>query len=280
MSATKRQIIFASPKGGVGKSYAARMFLDSARRGGRRVSAWDLDGATGSLASLYADENPEVGAGREDVRSARAKGAWLDALHGPADDVMLDVPGGALDDLERIVTGGAPSLVAEARDAKRDLVIVSVIGIKRDATGGPHDAIERFAPEPGVHHVVLKNGLFGDVADFVIFDGIPADSSASTPQERKFGRMSDLVRKVGGEIVYLPKLNPLTDALLDVEGLTFVEGINAVGTLGRRHTSSLRAWLKSSEEALAGTWLSPLGDVPSEKLAPRTNGVRYAAVVG
>ncbi len=102
----KRQIIFASLKGGVGKSYGARMFLDTARRVGRRVSAWDLDGATGSLARRYSDRDPEVGAGTEDVRNPRAPGAWLDALYGGADDVLLDVPGGALGDLLRVIDVG------------------------------------------------------------------------------------------------------------------------------------------------------------------------------
>ncbi len=181
----KRQIIFASDKGGVGKSYGSRTFLDLARRAGRTVSAWDLDGSTGSLALLYPDRNPQVGAGIEDVRDPKAKGEWLEALYGAADDVLLDVPGGALDDLTRVLDGGAPSLVAEARNAGRELVVVSVIGIKRDATGTPQDAIDRFGS--AVHHVVLKNGYFGDADDFVIFDGV--DRGPRGPRERPVDRL-------------------------------------------------------------------------------------------
>jgi len=258
----KRQIIFASDKGGVGKSYGSRTFLDLARRAGRTVSAWDLDGSTGSLALLYPDRNPQVGAGIEDVRDPKAKGEWLEALYGDADDVLLDVPGGALDDLARVLDGGAPSLVAEARNAGRELVVVSVIGIKRDATGTPQDAIDRFGS--AVHHVVLKNGYFGDADDFVIFDGIdrPTDDD---PKARKYGKTGAVVRDAGGEVIFLPRLNPITDALLDVEDLTFVQGIEALELLGRRHSSNVRAWLATAETALAGSWLAPNGDVPTAK---------------
>jgi len=70
------------------------------------------------------------------------------------------------------------------------------------------------------------------------------------------------VREFGGEVLYLPKLNPVTDALLGVENLTFVQGIEALDILGRRHTANVRSWLASAEAALTGTWLCPKGDVP------------------
>jgi hypothetical protein len=271
----KRQIIFASAKGGVGKSYGSRTFLDAARRAGRTVSAWDLDGATGSLGSLYPDRDPEVGVGTEDVRDRRAQGAWLDALYTSADDVLLDVPGGALDDLTRVLDGGGPSLVAEARNAGRELVVVSVIGIKRDATGTPQDAIGRFGST--VHHVVLKNGYFGEEGDFIIFDGIPAPTPDDSTA-RRYGKSGAAIREVGGEVVYLPRLNPITDALLDVEKLTFVQGIEALAVLGRRHTSNVRVWLAAAEAALAGSWLAPNGEIPYASLKPTR--ARATAAVG
>jgi hypothetical protein len=36
-----------------------------------------------------------VGVGIEDVRDDYVKGVWVEAFHGQADDVLLDVPGGA-----------------------------------------------------------------------------------------------------------------------------------------------------------------------------------------
>jgi hypothetical protein len=253
----KRLVIFCSAKGGVGKSYASRAFLDLARRAGRSVAAWDLDGGTGSLALLYPDRNPEIGTGSENVRDPESPGRWVDSMHGPADDVVLDVPGGALGDLLGVVHGGAPSLIAEAKVAGRDLVVVSVIGTKKDATFAPIDSIGLFGPE--IHHIALKNGYFAASEGFVVFDGIVNE----TTRERKYGKASDAVRSVGGEVLYLPKLDPITDALLDIEGLTFAAASEAIGTIGRRYSANARYWLASVEAALAGSWLSPSGEVPA-----------------
>jgi hypothetical protein len=260
----KRLVVFASAKGGVGKSYASRAFVDLARRASRRISAWDLDGGTGSLAMFYPERDPEVGAGVENVRSPKAPGKWLDALHGIADDVVLDVPGGALTDLVRILTGGISSLIAEAKVAGREIVVASVIGIKRDATGAPQDSLKMFGSD--AHHVVIKNGFFGDPEDFIIFDGKPAGDNA---QGRKYGKTGEAVKEAGGEVLFLPKLDPLTDALLDDEGLTFAGASEAVAVIGRRHSSNARYWLDSVEAAFTGTWLSPSGEVSA---VPSLNG--------
>lgn len=270
---SKRLIIFASAKGGVGKSYGSRAFLDLARSAGRRISAWDLDGGTGSLALLYSDRDAECGVGTEDVRNPKSPGAWLDALYGEADDVLLDVPGGALDDLMRVIDGGAPSLISEAKAAGREAVVVSVIGVKRDATGSPQSAISSFGSN--VHHVVLKNGYFGAADDFVLFDGIPTPT-VDDPQARKYGKTGDAVRDVCGEVVYLPKLNAITDALIDIEGLTFIQGMEALAVIGRRHTANLRAWLSSVELACADTWLCPHGNVPTSDSTRNRATVRAA----
>jgi hypothetical protein len=260
----KRLVIFASSKGGVGKSYASRAFVDLARRAGRRVSAWDLDSGTGSLARLYPDRNPEVGADVEDVRDPEAPGRWLDAMCGDSDDVVLDVPGGALANLVRVFVGGAPSLVSEAKSLGREVVLVSVIGVKYDSATAPQDAIELFGGD--VRHIALKNGFFGESSKFVIFDGIRVEGSHG----RKYGKTSDAVREVGGEVLYLPKLDTLTDVLLDVEGLSFAAAAAAGALVGRRYSMNARLWLGLVETAFAGSWLDTSGAVPG--MAPSLNG--------
>ena len=153
----KRAIVLASQKGGVGKSTVAKAFIDLARRAGRRVSAWDLDRGTGSLALVYQVRDADVGCACEDVRATRAPGAWLDAFHGEADDVVLDVPGGAMGDLLRFCPGGADSLVDFVTKAGREFVLVSVIGTRRDSMTTAQDAVEAFGAP--THHVVVKNGV-------------------------------------------------------------------------------------------------------------------------
>jgi hypothetical protein len=266
----KRMILFASAKGGVGKSYASRAFIDLARIAGRRVSAWDLDSGTGSVARLYPDRNPEVGSGVEDVRHPEAPGRWLEAMYGEADDLVLDVPGGALPNLVRVLEGGAPSLISEAKSVGREIVIVSVIGVKYDSSTAPQDAIRLFGTD--ARHVTLKNGFFGRPESFVIYDGIMENG------KREYGRTSDMVREVGGEVVYLPPLNTITDVLLDVRGLSFAAACESVATLGRRHSVNARLWLGLVETALAGSWLDPSGGVPASN--GKTGRGRPAAANG
>jgi hypothetical protein len=250
----KRAFIIASAKGGLGKSTTGRLFVDLARRAGRRVAAWDLDAGTGSMALVYADRDPVVGCGTEDVRNPKARGAWLDSLHGDADDVVLDVPGGAMDDLLRFVDG-AGHLVDEMRQAGREVVIVSVIGTQRDSTMTPLVAIEKFGST--VHHVVVKNGHYGDEDQFLVFDGFDDPVTGA----RRFGLPAKEVRDAGGEVVFVRRLNVDTMQVLDIEGMTFAEGAVGASRIGRRWSSYARNWLQDAEEAFAGTWLSVNGEV-------------------
>ena len=102
-----------------------------------------------------------------------------------------------------------------------------------------------------MHHVVVKNGYHGDESDFVIFDGF----NDAVTGERKFGTTSDKVREVGGEVVFLPKLNAATVAMLDVYGLTFMEGSVAAEKIKRRHALNAGGWLRATEEAFSESWL-------------------------
>ncbi len=252
----KRVTFFVASKGGVGKSTTARAFIDNTRAAGRTVSAWDLDGQTGSLALVYPVGDPVHGVAIEDVRDPKAPGAWLDALHGSADEVVLDVPGGAVGDLMRTFSGGAKALVAECKASGREVVVCSVIGIKKDSVASAQQAVEVFGRD--VHHVIVKNGLWGDVADFVIYEGI------GEGEARKYGRTSDMVRAVGGETVYLPHLSAAADAMADDAGLSYAKAAESIETLGRRHAANVRYWLDEARDTFAGTWLDVAGALPAK----------------
>ena len=178
-----------------------------------------------------------------------------------------------MDDLLRLYTGGAATLVDEARQAGRELVVVSVIGTQRDSTATPQSAVDLFGSQ--VHHVVVKNGYFGEEEDFVIYEGFDDPATG----ERRFGKTAVLLREVGGEVVYLPKLNPITMALVDQHEMTFAEGAVAIGKLRRRHSTNIRAWLAMVEKSLAGTCLSSNGEASAATIAvkKRRGGQQLAA---
>jgi hypothetical protein len=256
----KRLIVIASAKGGMGKSFLARGFTDAARRAGRRVSAWDLDGATGSFALLYADRDPEVGVACEDMRDSQGKLPSFDAIFSDtADDVVYDVPGGKLDELVACVPGGEKGLLKAAASAGREVVIPSLIGVTRDQVASAQDAVERFGDR--VHHVVVKNLFFGQQSEFVVFDGFTDEETG----EKQFGRTAEMCASVGAEVVFFPKLDPATSAVLDLNAMSFAKASEAIATLGRRHAFRALYWLDALEEALAGTWLSSVIQAPKER---------------
>jgi hypothetical protein len=252
----KRFVIVASAKGGVGKSTASRAFLDLARKAGRIVSAFDLDGGTGSLALLYKDRDPEVGVGSENVRSPKAPGKWIEALHSSADDVLLDCPGGAMKDLVSVFDDGVTALIDEAKLAGREIVVVSVLGNFVDSVFAPMDHIKLFGTN--AHHIALLNGYFGDQEDFVIYNGFDDENGV-----KQFGKVSAAVREACGETLYFPKLGPITSALLDVKQYTFAKGAEDIKGMGRRHSSNCRTWLNAVHRNLAGSWLDTSGEVPT-----------------
>ncbi|MFZ1126544.1 MAG: hypothetical protein WAN59_15525 [Candidatus Baltobacteraceae bacterium] len=99
-----------------------------------------------------------AGVGLDNVRSPKSKTPWLNALYADVDDVIVDVPGGALDDLIGVL-GRAGAIAGMAADAERKVVLVTPIGVEVDAVLWAQGAVDRFGA--AVHHVVVKNGYFG-----------------------------------------------------------------------------------------------------------------------
>jgi len=255
MGTIKRAIFWGAKKGGVGKSFACRAFVDAARAAGRSVALFDLDGQTGSLALLYPIGDPIAGVATEDVRDPKAPAAWLDALHGDADDVVLDIPGGALGDLLRTFDAGTDALLTEVRGSGREFVFVSVVGTKKDSTATAQEAAELFGSS--VRHVVVKNGFFGAPDDFLIFDG----------DGTRFGKTAKMIASVNGRVVYLPRLSAAADALCDMENMTFTQAAAATERIGRRHATNVRYWLHAVVTAFADTWLDIAGRVATNNEA-------------
>jgi hypothetical protein len=264
----RRAILNISQKGGVGKSTEARVQADLGRRCGRQVDLWDLDAGTGSVALYYASEEARSGCGREDVRHRLSPGAWLESLDGDADDVVLDVPGGAVHELLRFFPRGVKSLVSRLSSANRELVVVSLIGTQRDTMGTAIDNVELFGSD--AHHVVVKNGYFGEEAAFRVYEGYPDPVTG----ERRRGKTADRVRSVGGETVYLPKLDEIPVDMLDDYELTFLEGAEAADKLGPRYSWFVREWLIDVEERFAGSWLDVAGNVGASLAPIGPNGER------
>lgn len=254
----KRLILFASNKGGVGKTTVCRTVLDLLRRAGRTVAAFDLDANTRSLGMVYKHlpnaSDPLQGVGIADVSDPRST-AWVDAIAGGAQDVLLDVPGGRLDDLARTfsdqTTVGARALADLARKYQREVVVVSVVGVKRDAISPFLDAIDLFGD--AVHHVVVKNGLFAKADEFVIFDGIELNGV------RKFGKAAEVAKEYHADVVWFPLLQTVPDQIADMLELTYTEAADDAAQMTIRHSHNVASWLDNVEKQLRGSWLDVSG---------------------
>jgi hypothetical protein len=249
---SRRAIFFVASKGGVGKSVSSRGLIDLIRMSTtRKVSAWDLDGGTGSLA-LYYDEDPIHGVGLNNV-SDPSETDWLEAMYDESvDDVILDVPGGKTDALYQTFTGGPADLVKFIDRANRKTVLVTVIGTDKDSVATVLHSIETFGTS--VTHVVLKNGFWGSEDSFVIFDGIKTDSG-----QARFGNIRKAAERINASIIYLPRVDARTYSLLNYDDITFARARNEAATIGRKAAFQAETWLEHVAKAFANTPIDPAG---------------------
>jgi hypothetical protein len=249
-----------APKGGAGKTHIAKMLFDLLPQHGRSVAAWDLDAATGTFA-VY-DETIKT----FDLNAKRAQSSWLDDCYGTDfDDVLIDVPGGRIDDLLRTFgenNNNITALVEAVRESNREFVVVNPIGVMIAETVTAQVTLHAFAGTKA-RIVIAKNGRFGDFDDFVVYDGIDEDGA------QRYGATRELAEKVGAETIFVPSLAPRLLAQIDAERMRLADaastpGINRLGRLG---AARVKMYLASVAEAWRGTSLDLTGAIPQRNAA-------------
>lgn len=249
----RRVIATVAPKGGIGKTFTAKLLYDLLQARGRHVAAWDLDSATGTFA-VYDDAIKTF-----DLNGSRETNSWLDDCYrDDVDDVIIDVPGGRIDDLLRTFgDNSVDALVSAVHSSGREFVIVTPIGVMIAETVTAQVVLNAFAGT-GARVVILKNGRFGDIEDFVIYDGVEYAG------ERRYGATSDLATSIGAETLFLPCLAPRLLAQVDGERLRLGAAAGSAGVerLGRLCAARVQMYLSSVESAFRGTSLAIDGSVP------------------
>lgn len=248
-----RAIVVMAQKGGVGKTHIAKSLYDILPTRGRSVAAWDIDAETGTFAAYDAAIHTF------DLNDKDNTSSWLDdCFRTDVGDVLIDVPGGHIDDvIDTFGDGGAEALVATVAESGRDLVVVTPIGVMLAETVTAQVALNAFAGT-SARLVVVKNGRFGAADDFVIYDGIEEQGV------RRYGATGTLARAVGAETVFLPALAPRLCARIDAERLRLSEAAGRLGIerLGRLNATRVQMYLKSVVDAFAGSSLDTDGNVP------------------
>ena len=249
----RRVIATVAYKGGVGKTFVSKLVHDLLPMRGRRVASWDLDAATGTFA-VYDNRIKTF-----DLNAQHTTQSWLDDCYcDDLDDVIIDVPGGRIDDLlNTFGNDGTEALVATVKASGRELVIVNPIGAMVAETVTAQVVLNTFAGT-AARIVIIKNGRFGNTEDFVIYDG------AEIAGERRYGATGGLATRVGAETLFLPCLAPHLLAQVDAERLRLGDAAGTAGAerLGRLNATRVLVYLNSVEAIFRGTSLAIDGAIP------------------
>lgn len=255
----RRVLATVAPKGGVGKTFISKLLHDLLPTHERRVTSWDLDAATGTF-SVYDDAIKTF-----DLSANSSSHSWFDDCYcDDIDDVIIDVPGGRVDDLlSTFGNNGTEALAVAVKASGRELVVVNPIGAMVAETVTAQVVLNAFAGT-AARVVIVKNGRFGNADDFIIYDGISENGS------RRYGATSDLARSVGAETLFLPAMPPRLLAQADAERLRLVQAADADGIdrMGRLGAARVKMYLASVVEAFRGTSLDLDGKLP-EHVVPR-----------
>jgi hypothetical protein len=226
MKKKKRLILVSGQKGGVGKSTFCRILLDSLRRRGVTVAAFDGDGAIGHLLQYYGTrtngvpdrtQSPLVGVGQYDLRDRRSREGLLESLHTDASVLLHDLPAGALGSIEEAVDvsgESAMALVEAARQMGFATTVVIVINTDQASARAVVHTLRSFGER--ARYVVVKNlnGCTRD--DFIVYDGFEHALGEQTGGEaRQAARAAKALELV------MPEIYRTTAVKIDLWSLRF-----------------------------------------------------------
>lgn len=226
MRENKRLVLVSGQKGGVGKSTFARILLDSLRRRGRSVAAFDGDGAVGHLLQYYGEkqngqlalrQHPLLGVEGYDLRHRRDRERLLESLHVDASVLLHDLPAGALSSITEAVdvTGqSALALVDAAKQMGYGTTVVIVINTDKASARAVETTIKTFGDK--ARYVVVKNLNGCILDDFIIYDGF-SDATG----RRIGGGARPLAESVKAKELVMPEIYRTTAVKIDLWSLRF-----------------------------------------------------------
>ena len=137
------------------------------------------------------------------------------------------------------------------------MFVVLVITHVKAGVYAVEDCIEGFGPD--VHYIVAKNLAFASTEDFVIFDGLIDDVATGA---KRFGKARDALAAVGGEVIALPKIAPLTYGLLDLHDCSFTIGATKESGLAFQQREHCKIFLEEFREQIMRCKLGELVKTP------------------
>lgn len=225
----KLALFFIGNKGGVGKSKAAKAYIERLRAicrlTGKKMVIVDADPKVGDTALTYGIKDK---AGKYDARLNKIdpfNGCLLvdgrneaenlgNALNHHADFLVFDFPGGETDPSK--IMGNVDALVKEFDMEGYDIAVVNVISFVASSAQGVIPAMREWGIDRGlpIKFFVLKNlGLAASDA-FIYFDG---------DQAAEVGDPEDEAEKLGAVVLELPAIDPASFSMLDKKKMPISE---------------------------------------------------------
>lgn len=224
----------ASLKGGGGKSTTASAMVDTMRSQGRKIAAYDADGAIGSLSDMHAardaagrmvdPQDPLTGVVGYNIRDD-SRSQMINSLQAGHRHILHDVAGGALADMQRLFADrdNLRNLLRALQSTDACMVFlhlvtpdrstVESVAIHLDLTGSLGDLSEH------ARHVAVLNRHGGRVdQDFPHWFGY-ADASGT----QRGGKTRQRLIDGGGAEMSLPSINDRTMAMVKALQVPFAQ---------------------------------------------------------
>lgn len=243
---SKPVLFVVNEKGGTGKSFFSRGWLDLARGRGKRVAAFDADGKVATLLTSYGTrsngrrdeaQDPLEGIGFFDMMDSEQQEVLLNAIDVGADAILIDTPAGSLDEFERLL-GSGQELFSEYRKAGYQPYLVFVLDTGDASTHTVVKAVRRYGESVG--YVVVKNLNADDPESFTRYDKAAAE----------------LVGKAGGSTICMPVLREQTTKRMDENRWRRFSDVVGSAEATRTDRVAVRLWLSEFEGELAKTPLA------------------------
>lgn len=247
----KTAVLTMSHKGGAGKSTFARGLLDHLRRFGlEKILAMDGQPNVGHLSNFYGLKSPQPDGSmkydpalnREDIfggvlefdaRSTEIKKLG-DILDMNPEFILVDMPGGAVQEASRAFGGGLNSFVDVYKDEGFDIVVALAVNNLKASSQSLADIVKAWGTD-GIRYAAVRNLGVAERDQFHFFDGHRA-AEAGSP--------AALIKSLGGVVFDMPKLDADTYAYVDAAEVAFSDYAENRQLAGRSDRERMKTWLK------------------------------------
>lgn len=245
-----KMIFSLSQKGGCGKSFVVRSFVQWGRHQGWPIAAYDGDSGVGTTyralgtrerGRLLDVQDPLVGAGRYSLRHDLQRQEVVNTMAARAPSIFHDLPGGSANDLLKVQDEGLSNfsnLMFIIEMSGYSLTLLHVVTDEISTVHSVRQYLDAFGSS--ARHIAVLNRAFQDKGGgFVSWEG---------------SKTRKMLQDLGGKEIFLPALKPEVRDKLDALHLPitagFLEGGLTIDESGHllRFTRELAEQLKLIED--------------------------------